>query len=129
MKLPTVQLVPFSVTSSVLNLNILLRTLFSNTLSLCSSLNVRGQVSHTHIQNNWQNYSFIYLIFTFLDGRREEKSLNQMVASIPRIYSSLNLLVHAILILIYYYCYKIFEFCHISKGSICYFYAILVSFL
>jgi hypothetical protein len=36
------------VTSSVLDPNILLITLFSNTLSLCSSLNVRDQVSHPH---------------------------------------------------------------------------------
>jgi hypothetical protein len=34
------------VTSSLLGPNILLRTLFSNTLSLCSSLSVRDQVSH-----------------------------------------------------------------------------------
>jgi polysaccharide pyruvyl transferase WcaK-like protein len=34
--------------------NILLSTLFSNTLNLCSSLNVRDQVSHpygSHMQN------------------------------------------------------------------------------
>jgi hypothetical protein len=34
------------VTSSLLGPNILLSTLFLNTLSLCSSLNVRDQVSH-----------------------------------------------------------------------------------
>jgi len=36
------------VTSSLLGPNILLNTLFSNTLGLCSSLNVSGQVSHPH---------------------------------------------------------------------------------
>jgi hypothetical protein len=36
------------VTSSLLGLNMLLRTLFSNTLSLCSSLNVRDQVSQPY---------------------------------------------------------------------------------
>jgi hypothetical protein len=36
------------VTSSLLGPNILLRTLFSNTLSLCSSLSVRHQVSHSY---------------------------------------------------------------------------------
>jgi hypothetical protein len=36
------------VTSSPLSPNILLRTLFSNTLSLCSSLSVRDQVSHPY---------------------------------------------------------------------------------
>jgi hypothetical protein len=34
------------VASSLLGPNILLITLFSNTLSLCSSLSVRDQVSH-----------------------------------------------------------------------------------
>jgi hypothetical protein len=36
------------VTSSVFDPNILLRTLFSNTHSLCSSLNVRDKVSHPY---------------------------------------------------------------------------------
>ena len=36
------------VTSSLLGPNILLSTLFSNTLSLCSSLNVSNQVSHPY---------------------------------------------------------------------------------
>jgi hypothetical protein len=36
------------VTSSLFGPNILLRTLSSNTLSLCSSLNVRDQVSHPY---------------------------------------------------------------------------------
>jgi polysaccharide pyruvyl transferase WcaK-like protein len=36
------------VVSSSLGLNIFLRTLFSNTLSLCSSLSVRDQVSHPY---------------------------------------------------------------------------------
>jgi hypothetical protein len=36
------------VTSSLLGPHILLRTLFSNTLSLCSFFNVRDQVSNPH---------------------------------------------------------------------------------
>jgi hypothetical protein len=36
------------VTSSLLGPNILLSTLFSNTLNLCSFLNARDQVSHPH---------------------------------------------------------------------------------
>jgi hypothetical protein len=36
------------VTSSLFGPNVLLNTLFSNTLSLCSSLNVRDQVSHLY---------------------------------------------------------------------------------
>jgi hypothetical protein len=38
----------YPVASSLLGPNILLSTLFSNTLSLCSSLSVRHQVSHTY---------------------------------------------------------------------------------
>jgi hypothetical protein len=38
----------FFVTSSLLGPNILLRTLYSNTLSLCVSLSVREQVSHPY---------------------------------------------------------------------------------
>jgi hypothetical protein len=41
-------LLHFRVASSVLGPNILLNTLFSNTLSLCSSLSVRDQVSHPY---------------------------------------------------------------------------------
>jgi len=39
------------VTSPLLGTNILLNTLFSNTLSLCSSLNVTSQVSHPYMEN------------------------------------------------------------------------------
>jgi hypothetical protein len=39
------------VTSSLLGPNILLSKLFSNTLSLCSSLNVKDQVSHPYKTN------------------------------------------------------------------------------
>jgi hypothetical protein len=48
MKLLTVQLSPYPVTSSRFGTNILLRTLFSNTLSLFSSLNVRDQVARPY---------------------------------------------------------------------------------
>jgi hypothetical protein len=36
------------ITSSLFGQNILLNTLFSNTLSLCSSLNIRDQVLHPY---------------------------------------------------------------------------------
>jgi hypothetical protein len=42
------------VTSSLLGPNILLSTLFSNTLNPCSSLNVRDKVSH--LAKNTQTY-------------------------------------------------------------------------
>ena len=47
-------------TSSLLTPNILPYTLFSNTLSLRSSLNVSDQVSHPY-KNNRQNYISVYL--------------------------------------------------------------------
>jgi hypothetical protein len=60
------------VTSSFFGSNILLNTLFSNTHSLCSSLNVRDKF-HT-IQNHRQIVVLYILIFTVLDSRREDKS-------------------------------------------------------
>jgi hypothetical protein len=48
MKLLSMQFPPIAVTSSLLGPNILLSTLFSNTLSLCPSLNVRDQVSYPY---------------------------------------------------------------------------------
>jgi hypothetical protein len=70
------------VTSPPLGLNILLSTLFSNTLTLCSSLNVRNQVSHTYKTTDRIMCLYI-LTFTFLDSRREDKRLNRMEASVP----------------------------------------------
>jgi hypothetical protein len=48
MKLLIMQFLQPPVTSSLFGPNILLSALFSNTLSLCSSLNVRDQVSHPY---------------------------------------------------------------------------------
>ena len=48
------------VTSSLLGPNILLNTMFSNTLSFLSSRNVSDQISHSY-KNNRQNYSSVYL--------------------------------------------------------------------
>jgi len=61
-------------TSSLLGPNILLSTLFSNTLSLRSSLNVsdQGKILVLHI-----------LIFKFLEQTRRQKILHRMIASIP----------------------------------------------
>ena len=61
------------VTSSLLSPNIL-NTLFSNTISLCSSLNASDQVSHPYKITGKIIYIYIYiLIFKFLDSNLEDK--------------------------------------------------------
>jgi hypothetical protein len=60
------------VTLSLFVPNILLNTLFSNTLSVCSSLNVRDQVSHPH-RTTAKVIVLYILIFMFLDSRRQDK--------------------------------------------------------
>ena len=60
------------VTSSLLGPNILLNTLFSNTLSLCSSLNVSDQVSHPYKTTGEIIFLHI-LILKFLDSKLEDE--------------------------------------------------------
>jgi hypothetical protein len=62
-----------SITSSLFGPNILLNTLFSNTLSLCSSLNVRLLVSHPY-RTTGKIILWYILIFAFLYSRREDKA-------------------------------------------------------
>jgi polysaccharide pyruvyl transferase WcaK-like protein len=57
---------------SLLGPNILLSTLFSNTLSLCSSLSVRDQVSHPY-KITGKTTVLYTLIFVFLDSNLEDK--------------------------------------------------------
>jgi hypothetical protein len=60
------------VTSTLFDSNILLSTLFSNTFSLCLSLNVRDQVSHPY--RTMSKIKLLYIIILmFLDSRREDK--------------------------------------------------------
>ena len=58
------------ITLSLLWLNIFLSSLFSNTLSLCSSLNVNKQVSHLYKTRGKIIFPYI-LIFIFLDSKLE----------------------------------------------------------
>jgi hypothetical protein len=60
------------VTSSILGPNILLSTLFSNTLSLCSFLTVRDQVSHPY-RITGKIIVFYIVIFRFSKSRWEDR--------------------------------------------------------
>jgi hypothetical protein len=60
------------VISSLFGPNILLRTLFSNTLSLCPSFNVRDQMSRRY-RTTGKIIVLCILIFTFLVSRLEDK--------------------------------------------------------
>jgi hypothetical protein len=58
--------------SSLFGPNILMSTLFSNTPSLCSSLNVSDQF-HTHTEPQ-PNYTFVYPTFVFRQQTRKQSS-------------------------------------------------------
>ena len=60
------------VTPSLLGPNILLNTLFSNTLSLCSSLNVRDEVSHPY-KTTGKIIVLYILNFKLFDSKLEDK--------------------------------------------------------
>jgi hypothetical protein len=60
------------------------------TLSPCSSLTVRGHVSHPHKTTGKIIFQYI-LKFVFLDSKQETKKiLDRMVAGIPTLQSTLN---------------------------------------
>jgi hypothetical protein len=72
MELLVMQFSPTSYYFISLRTNILLSALFSNTLSLCSSLNVRDQVLHAY-RNIGKIIVLYILIFIFLDSGQEDK--------------------------------------------------------
>jgi hypothetical protein len=72
------------VASSLLGPSIFLSTLFSNTLSLCFSLNVRHQVSCLYKTTG--SYVFMYFnLYILRQQAGRQKTLNRMVARILRI--------------------------------------------
>jgi hypothetical protein len=73
--------------SAFLGPNFFLKTLFSNTLALCSSCNVRDQVSHPCKTAGKILISYI-LIFVFLDSMTEDEKDSRLNGS----WHSLNLI-------------------------------------
>jgi hypothetical protein len=72
MKLLIMQFSP--ITSSVFGPNTLPLTLFTNTSSLCSSLNGRDQVSHPH-KTKGKIISFVYFNFYIFRQTKRQKVL------------------------------------------------------
>jgi len=86
------------VTSSLLGPNILLSTLFSNTLSLHSSLSVRDDFSPPYKTIKYKIIVLYILLYLFLDSNLRDKRFCQVIASPPSLQSALNFFLKRILI-------------------------------
>ena len=84
------------------------------------------QPCFTHIQNNRQNYSFVYLnLYIFGEQTGTQKILYQLIASIPSLQSALNFFLNRILIRLV--CSQIYELFHPFKGIIINLYIVMSS--
>jgi hypothetical protein len=72
------------VTSYLLGTNILLSTLFSNIINLCSSLGVRDQASHPYNATG-ASMSLYILVFKFLRGDEKTVDSELILGSITHI--------------------------------------------
>jgi hypothetical protein len=93
MKLLIMQFSPASYHFIPLRSKYSLQHMFSNTISLYSSLNIRDQISHPYRTTD-KIIVFHILIFMFLDSGREDKVLDWMVANITRNQSPFNFLLN-----------------------------------
>jgi hypothetical protein len=94
---------------SLLGTNVLLSTLFSDTLSLSSSLSVSDKLPHPYETKD-------KIIVLCILANRKQKILHRMIASIPWLQSALNFFLNRIMI--HFGCSQIFELFNAFKGNI-----------